>query len=78
MIVASVPHHNARSLGVGLTIEPCEEHPCNVDVAGATSCWSFACPSCGVGGATLSVREDMWAETREVTCRNCGHTWVKG
>lgn len=69
-------HYTARSNGSGLTIEPCEHDPCTVDPIGATSCGSLACPTCGMGGATLSIEEDIWAETRHATCRNCGYSWV--
>jgi len=71
------PHHfKASSLGGGLTIEPCETYPCTVSHAGATDCGAMACPECGMSGATLSVQEDEWSETRQAVCRNCGRAFA--
>lgn len=74
--VSPVAHHLARSTGERLTIDPCELGPCTVDRVGATSCGALACPSCGIGGATLSIEEDIWADSRYATCRHCGYSWV--
>jgi len=75
VLIPPLRHYKASSLGDGLTIEPCETHPCTVSDAGATSCGATACPECGMSGATLSVQEDEWSETRQAVCRNCGHVF---
>ncbi len=69
-------HYIARGNGSDRPpIERCELNLCTIDPDGAAECGALACPTCGVSGATLSIEEDMWAETRHATCRHCGHSW---
>jgi hypothetical protein len=59
----------------GITIEPCEDEFCEIAASGRTSCGSLACPSCGRGGANLSVTQLLpMAATDSIAC-GCGYSW---
>lgn len=68
-------HHYVSVSGRGVTIEQCEDEFCEIATTGRTSCGSLACPSCGRGGANLSVTQLLpMVPTDSIAC-GCGYSW---
>ena len=75
-IGTAVRHLKARQSQCGITLEPCEDHGCEVDESGHADCGRLACPNCGFSGANLSTLQlTSHGEERPISC-DCGHMWV--
>jgi hypothetical protein len=84
LVDAPRPTSNPRHVKVtghrpALGYERCEDFGCTVDSDGiATSCGRQACPSCGYGGANVSMMLLVGGTELHSRCTSCGHMWMPG